>query len=328
VAVAAAVAAALLDVQDTRRRILARFVVGGLVPSLATVGYFLSAGALRQAVDGFIVVNVRYTTQPSALTQPGLVWSFLWSAYDWTLVLVIGGLVALLGLAVHALARARRPAASPAARGLVVAGTGALAGTVWTLSVVNGGPDLFELLPFAALGVAGVADLLLGRVPERAAVVGAAVLVSVAVVAAGIESVTTRDDRLLEQRADVSAVLGTQPHGATVVTIDAPGVLALAGRTSPVPYQIFSVSMVRYLEATYPGGIAGFVATLQHLKPTFVVVGSSFYGHWPYRWLHEHYKRVGGGNDQFVWYLRRGAGHAALIRARVAHDEALTAADR
>ena len=64
------VAAALLDQQATRRRILLRFTVGGLVPSLVTVVYFLGAGALSRAIDGFIVINVRYTEQPSAADPP------------------------------------------------------------------------------------------------------------------------------------------------------------------------------------------------------------------------------------------------------------------
>ena len=123
---------------------------------------------------------------------------------------------------------------SPVARRLVVTAAGALVGTAWTLLAINGGPDLFVLLPFAALGIAGVVLLLLGRMPRRAALAGAAVVVS----------------------------LG-------------------------------------------------------------VVVGSTFHGYWAYPWLQREYRRIGGGAS-FTWYLRRSAGHDALIRARIEHDEALT----
>jgi hypothetical protein len=327
VAVAAIAVAAMLDEQDTRRRILLRFTVGGAVPSLATFSYFLGAGALSQAVDGFILINVRYTQQPSALTHPRAAWQMLWLAYHWTLPLAIAGLAALLVLGVRAVPFARRPTVSPVARRLVVTTSGALVGTGWTLLAINGGPDLFVLLPFAALGIAGVALLLLGRLPRRAALAGAAAVVSLAVVIAGVMSVTTRDDRLLAQRADVDAVLGTQPPTATVVALSAPEVLALSGRQSPVPYQIFSGTMERYLAGTYPGGMPGFMATLRDLRPTFVVVGSTFHGYWPYPWLQRGYSRIGGGAT-FTWYLRRSAGHDALIRARIAHDEALEAFGR
>jgi hypothetical protein len=290
VAVAGVAAAVLLDEQDTRRRILLRFTVGGAVPSLATFCYFLGAGALTRALSGFIVVNVRYTEQPSALTDPGTTWQMLWLAYHWTLPPVIAGLAALLVLGVRAVPFARRPTVSPVARRLVLTASGALVGTGWTLLAINGGPDLFVLLPFAALGIAGVVVLLLGRLSRRAA---------------------------------IAAALGTQPSSATVVALSAPQVLALSGRTSPVPYQIFSGTMERYLAGTYPGGMPGFMAGLRDLRPTFVVVGSTFHGYWPYPWLQREYRRVGGGAS-FTWYLRRSAGHDALIRARIAHDEALT----
>src|SRR5262249_50191858 len=161
---------------------------------------------------------------------------------------------------------------SRVARRLVVCTVSGLAATVWTVLVVNGGPDLFVLLPFAALGLAGTAMLLLGHLPRRAAVVGTAAVVTLGVIVAGTESVTSRDDLLLMERADVNAVLGTQPSDATIIGLSAPQVLDLAGRDSPVPYQIMSDNEQRYLDGTYPGGLRGFLQTLIDLRPTFVVV--------------------------------------------------------
>ena len=323
VAVLAVVAAALLDVQDTRRRVLTRFVVGGMVPSAVTVAYFLAAGALSQAIDGFIIVNARYTTQPSALTQPSLVMSFLWMSYHWTLPLFVVGLVALFVQSARALRAARRPTASTDARRLVVVGAGALAGTVWTASVVNGGPDLFVLLPFAGLGLAAVATPLLARLSGRAGLAAVAVLATACVVTATVESVATRDNRLSIERADVAGVLGTQPPGAVVVSVDDPQVMAIAQRTDPVPYQIFSMTMIHYLKATYPGGMPGLVATLERTKPAFVVVGSTFKGRWPYAWLAQSYSPVGQAHAGYTWYVRRSLGHDALVRAKAAHRAAV-----
>jgi hypothetical protein len=327
VTLGALAAAALLDQQDTRRRILLRFTLGGFVPSVATVCYFLGAGALSRAIDGFILVNVEYTEQPSAWTHPHETWTMLWSAYHWTLVLIIGGLVAVLVIGAQALRLARRPTVSAVARRLVICATGAAASTAWTVTVINGGPDLFVLLPFAALGLAGTATILLGRLPHRVSLAAAAAVVGLGVFAAGLQSVSTRDDGLLLQRADVSAVLGTQPRDATIVSLSAPEVLALAGRDSPVPYQIMTTSQQRYLEATYPGGIRGFLASLEELRPTFVVLGRSFAEDWPAQWLETDYRRVGGGAG-WTWYLSRSAGQHALLRARIAHAEVMAAHGR
>lgn len=324
VAVAAFAAAVLLDQQDTRRRIILRFTLGGLAPTLAAVAYFLGAGALSRALDGFIVINARYTHQPSLLTHTSGITAKLWSAYHWTLPLAVVGLVALTTLGIRALPFARRPTVSARARLSVLCATGGLTGTVWTLFVVNGAPDLFVLLPFAALGVAGAVAVLVGRLPRRAALTVAAAVVSVGVVAAGVESVSTRSDDLLLQRADVSAVLGTQPADATVVSLSAPQVLALADRTSPTPYQIMSLNQERYLDATYPGGMAGFRRSLSDLDPTFVVVGESARVRWARPWLRADYRFV-GATGAWRWYLNRSAGPTALMRARIAHDEVMTA---
>ncbi len=324
VTLGALVAAALLDQQATRRRILLRFTVGGLVPSLVTVVYFLGAGALSRAIDGFIVINVRYTEQPSLLTRPRQIAFTLWSAYHWTLPLALVGLVALTVLGARAIPAARRPTVSPTARRQVMCAAGALVGTIWTVLVVNGGPDLFVLLPFAALGVAGTVLLVLDRLPRRAAVAGAAAVVAIGVVAAGVESVATRNDDLVLQRADVEAVLATQPSDATVASLSAPQVLALSGRRNPTPYQIMSKTQQRYLEATYPGGMAGLLQTLEDAHPTFVVVGVSAHAGWAADWLRTDYRRV-GGNDGWRWYLARSAGADAQFRARVAHDEVMAA---
>jgi hypothetical protein len=324
VCLGALAAAALLDQQDTRRRILLRFTLGGLVPSLVTVGYFLTVGALTQALDGFVLINAKYTEQPSLLTRPGLIAAKEWRYYHWTLPLAIAGLLALFALGARAIRSAGRPTVSVRARRLVVCATGGLVGTVWTVLVVNGGPDLFVVLPFAALGVAGTAVLVLSRTPRRVALIAAAAVVSVGVAAAGIQSVATRNDDLLLQRADVAAVLGTQPDDATVVSLDAPQVLALSGRVSPSPYQIMTKTQLRYLDATYPGGVPGFLRSLVDADPTFVAVGVSARAGWAREWLHTDYWVV-GGNDHWQWYLNRSAGRAALLRAQIAHEDVMTA---
>jgi hypothetical protein len=323
VAVAALVAATVLDQQDTKRRILLRFTVGGLVPSALTVAFFLGAGALSRAVDGFIVVNVGYTEQPSLLSRPDEIVRDLWSAYHESLPVIVLGLVALVVLGMRAIPFARRPTVSVQARRLVVCAAGALVGTVWTVLVVNGGPDLFVLLPFAALGVVGTVVLLAGRLPHRGPLTAVASVVTMAVVIAGIESVTTRDDGLILQRADVNAVLSTQPPDATVLSISAPQALALSDRTSPTPYQLIG-RFDRYLDATYPGGKSGLLGHLERLHPTFVAVGWKVPGTLAGRWLREDYWRV-GDNGSWTWYLAQSAGPDALIRARLAHEEVMAA---
>ncbi|MGA8247004.1 MAG: hypothetical protein WB797_08870, partial [Nocardioides sp.] len=324
VALGAVVASVLVERRD-RRRTVAWFLAGGALPSVATAGLFLVAGALQPAVQGFIVINVRYTSQPSAVTSPIATWHILWTAYHGTLLVALAGVAALLVLAVRAVPFVRRSATTTSplvAQRLVVMGAGAAAATSWTVAVVNGGPDLFVVLPFAALGVAGTVLLLATRVPRGLGVWVVVATVVAGVSVAGVESVQTRSYVLEQQRADIRAVLATQPADATVLSVDAPQVLALARRDNPTRYQLFSPSMESYLDHTRPGGLRSYAAHVRQLRPTFIVVGTSYKGYWPYRVLTRHYWRIGRGTD-WTWYLSRRAGVGALLSARDANAAAM-----
>jgi hypothetical protein len=323
VALAAVVASVLVDRRD-RRRTVAGFLAGGAIPSVAAVLFFLIAGALQPAVQGFVVINVRYTNQPSAITSPITTWHILWTAYHLTLLVALAGLLAMIVLAVRAVPFVRRsaPTNTLVAQRLVVMGTGAAVATAWTIAVVNGGPDLFVVLPFAALGVTGTVLLLASRVPRRLGVWVAVVAVVAGVTVAGVESVRTRSYDLVQQRADIRAVLATQPADATILSVDAPQVLALAGRDNPTRYQLFSSAMESYLDHTRPGGVRSYAAHVRRLRPTFIVIGTSYQGYWPYRVLDHLYWRIGRGTN-WNWYLSRRAGVGALLRAREANASAM-----
>ena len=323
VAVVAAVVAAL-TAGPGRARALLGFVTGGMVPTVVTALYFLQAGAARQALDGFFVVNLRYTTQPTIFDS--LVLRRLWDDYHASLLLVVVGLVSLLVLAGRATPYVVLPAAaapSTVAWRLTALGAGGLAGIVWTMCVVNGGPDLFVLLPFAALGAAGGLVLLAAKVPLRAAFPTTALLVVVCVGLASLEAVSSRKDTLVRQRADALAVLGTQPADATIVSIDAPQVLAVADRRSLWSYQLFDQRMDDFIDATQPEGTTGLAALLAREHPTFVVVNAQSDSTWEARTLADGYRRIGRGVG-WIWYVSNDVGPAAQTAAYEANLAAMS----
>jgi len=322
----AAVAVGALAGGKGRLRALSLFLVGGAIPSAVTVLWFVLAHALTQALDGFIVVNVGYTQQPSALTSPRYVWWMLWDEYHVTLLVALVGLVAMLVLATRAVPVVRRSAGvvAPAPLRLVSLGAGCLVGCLWSIAVINGGPDLFVVLPFAALGVAGAVVLLAARLPRRLASGVAAGVICVGLVVAGVESVATRNDELLLERADVNAVLATQPADATIFALEAPEVLAISGRRNIWPWQLFDRRMQSYLDHTRPGGLAGLANQLAAQRPTFVVIGDRYIGSWQQAVVQRDYVRVGHG-PAWTWYLSRATGPAALARARADEATAMAA---
>jgi hypothetical protein len=317
VAVAVVVTAVLLG-GERRVQALTRFVLGGVATTAVFVVWLGLAGGLHQAYEGFVIVNLRYTTQPSAIADPAATWRMLWTAYHATLLLFLAGIAGLLLLAVRALRVVRRSGGgSDTAARLVSLGAGCLAGTVWTALVINGGPDLFELLPLAALGVTGTLLLLIARLPRGVGSTTLAVAASAAVVVAGIEAVATRSQELVRERHEVMAVLGTQPPDATILSVNAPEVLALAQRPNIWSWQLFDLRMERYLAAQQPGGLAGLSSRLRRDQPTFIVVAPQVVRpSWIIPVLAQDYHRVGSG--AWTWYLSRTAGEAALDRARAA----------
>jgi hypothetical protein len=318
-ALAATIAAVLLEPAGSRLRTLGRYLFGGLVPSAATVAVFALTAALGPALDGFILVNVLYTHQPSAVAAPLATWRMLWRSYHLSLVIALVGLAVLLVTTVRAVAVARRGPPSPAVRYVVILGVGAGAATTWTAAALNGGPDLFVVLPFAALGVAALVLQVASRAPAgRNLVLGAVTLALVA--GALVESVVTRDDTLVRQRADVAAVLEAVPD-ASVMSIEAPQVLALSQRDNLTQYQLFDRALKHLLAHRYPGGLGGYHREVRRLRPAILAVGPSS-GPWLPKFLHRYYWQFGVGPG-WTWYLSRSAGEAAWLQAHDANERVM-----
>jgi hypothetical protein len=199
----------------------------------------------------------------------------------------------------------------------VAVGAGCLVGCAWTIAVINGGADLFELLPFAALGIAGAIVTGVAHVPHRLGRVAIAAVVCVGLVGGTVESVVTRNYGLLLQRADISAVLNTQPD-ATIFSMEAPQVPAIAGRDNIWRWQMFDPRMLSYLDHTQHGGLAAMAHRLAAARPTFLAIATRYKGTWQAGVVRRDYWRVGRAPG-WAWYLSRTAGRHALDRARAAN---------
>lgn len=310
-AVAAATAAvSVANAGAGRLRAAAAFVLGGAIPSAAAVGYFLAEGRLGLAIDGFVLINLQDTRQPSALTDPATTWHVVWTGYGWSTLVVAGGLLALLGLAAVRLVgrRANDPVVALAA--------GAVAALAWTTYAVNGAPDLFVLLPFAAVGVAGAVLAVARHAGPRIRPLLVAATVTVAVTVAAGQALAARSDVLLAQQADVRRVVTAVPD-ATLASFDAPNALVLAGRTNPSRYQLFISSQERYVDAHYPGGLAGYAAWVDRVRPTVLVARRGGLPEWTLPGLRPHYAWAGRARG-WTWYVARSAGPATLAAVRAA----------
>jgi hypothetical protein len=204
----------------------------------------------------------------------------------------------------------------------VALGAGWAAGLGWCAIAYNAWMDLFVMLPLAALGVGGLAARAFCRLRPRAVVAVTAALALVGTAYATVFSVTTRTDDLAAQRASIAAVLRNGPHPATILSLQAPEVLVMTHRVNPSPYQMFDHGFPDYIDATYPGGLDGYLAWIQRTAPTYVVTQTSFRPDWLMPWLEQHYADV-GSTPQFRWWVSRTVRPAVRHRIRDAHRAAV-----
>ena len=306
---------ALVAMAGLRGRALAgaltRFAVGGLVPTALCVAGFALAGAFKQLVDGFLLINMEYTRQSGALTHLDTLGLGLDNGWGLALWVVPVGMLACLATAVRRLLDrdARR---EPGGMAVVGMGAGLLAGLLWCLRAYNWWPDTFALLPYAALGIGAIALAARKRFPARVVVPAVAVWSALCLVA-GLShaiSTTTPDNKLERQKDSVAAVLEVVPD-ATIVSAGSAAALVLSGKRNPTRHLTFAPDLKRYIDDTWPGGLAGYVAWIDETEPTLITVDNGTAIGWIAPLLASKYVLVGRA-PMWQWYVLRSVGPSTI----------------
>lgn len=287
-------------------RALVRIALGGLVPAATCLVYFAVVGALHEFIDGFLLINIRYTQALPFTGNLEANWARLHSGYGMSLWVMLLGLAASVTLAVAAIRRHDRRQ-DRLCMSVAALGAASVAGIIWTFRDFNGWPDAFVLLPFAAIGISGTAHAVTQKLSQRA---GLSVTLAWVVAAVGVSltfSIAERDHRLEQQRDSVAAVLAQLPSDASILSIRAPQALVLSGQTNPTRNQMSTTGLDRYVDDTWPGGIQGFSDWIGRRQPTAIALGGEPVPSWFVETLHSKYWRVGEAPD-WTWYVSKSVG--------------------
>ena len=255
-----------------RLRAVTAVAAGGATVAVVTVGCFALVGQLPALLDGFVVANARYTTGRGIFARPAHTWSRLGDGYGVFLPVLLGGLVALVVVAVVLAATSGRRA-DASSRLLAACAAGAVVGVLWCGRDFDSWPDSYPLVPFAVLGLGGAAWAVRDRVDRRVAFALTAAWTVLALGAGATSSVARREDGLERQRQSVAAALSVLP-GAAITSIEAPAALVFAGQRNPTRHQMASGGMNRYIGDTWPGGMRGFVRWIRGRPQQLVAVYS------------------------------------------------------
>jgi hypothetical protein len=315
------VVAWLQEERAARVRAAARAAAGVALPLVLAFLYFLANGAVAELWEGAVSANMDYVGRRA----PGLLNSVL----EPLRILYVGyphtGLVIIVGLAiVPALfwVRARchgglRPALrnDPAAALYLTLP----APLIWSMIDIQGYPDLYVLLPYAAIGFGGLLDAGRRRITEGAAsatIQAPAVTLALYAALVGGAVVQRRlqtNAGLGEQRERLARIVEGLGPDARIASVGSPAALVLAGRTQHTRYLYVRGGIDDMIEDTEPGGVRGWLESFDEAGVQAVFLGRTLGKHAGEieAFLAERFELV----DAAPWKLRVRPERAAAVRA-------------
>ncbi|MFZ2014744.1 MAG: hypothetical protein WAV00_13050 [Nocardioides sp.] len=305
-----------------RLKDLVRLAIGGAIPVAVLLAYFAAYGALQDLLDGFLLLNLRYTHGRGVTARILAVAVAMKEGYGVTLWLMLAGLVLIIAIAV---VRWLDPATrhDPATVTLVVVAVITVGSLLWMEVDFDSWEDAFTVLPLAALGIGAGTTWLLQHLPQRAAPVVGVLAVALPTVLAVQYSAATRDDQLVQQQALLKEILAEDP-GARIWSIEAPQYLVLDRQKAVTRYQLFAQGLRRNIDHTWPGGIKAFVAWNLAQQPDLIALNSDEMkiGHWRHR-VEADYIQVGHGPGAY-FFARRSLGPDVITAMRRANARIFT----
>ncbi|HSE36290.1 MAG TPA: DolP-mannose mannosyltransferase [Blastocatellia bacterium] len=265
-----------------RRSNLTRAIAGTLLPIVAVCGYFAYKNAFVELVNSAVLFNVNYiervpTTLIQHLANPI---AAVYRSYPLGVLPMVLGFLAIAPVyawrlrendgSISKLLATDRYSAFLISYAVIV---------IWSLVDFQGGPDLFPLLPYLAIGFGGVLHLGLSRImdslqpgPALRRAMLAVVCVILLMTEAGYYR-KTREQGLQEQRQSAKQIEDEFGHDFTLISISSPEILVLLNKTNPNRYLSIASGVDNLIDATEPGGFEGWLRQLVAYEAPVIAIG-------------------------------------------------------
>lgn len=259
------------------------FIWGGSILPILTVIYFLYHGALSYLWEGAVVFNLKYLMANSLMTNLYNIKVSLLNNYRNSVPFILLGVFFfpffLLDKKTHKILLYTFPLP-----------------ILWSLADFQGAPDLYPLLPYAALGM----GYLIKKFELKKVEYYTLIILLILIAFFPIE----KNNTLKRQYEEVRII--KKRFKGRIATIGAPHFMALAGIKNPSRYVFILRGIDRKIEKEYSGGIKGWLNFLSRKNPRIIVFGQTKGQHAPEirRWLNKNFHRV-KRKGYFKIYLKK-----------------------
>ncbi|MEX0330522.1 MAG: ArnT family glycosyltransferase [Puniceicoccaceae bacterium] len=265
--------------RELRFRGLGYAAIGVFVPCLVLFGYFISKGALVALIDGSVVFNLTYLDRPPFDVIEHLL-APVESLFKGYTLMAVPAIMGLFYLLLQSAVIYRHPVHRVQEWPVWLPIVGTLPFVfLWTFLDFQGAADLYPFLPYMAIGMAGlfwklsegVCSLqgLAGLTPKR---VGATVAALLALSSVMLYHGTS-EDGLKAQRVSAEQVAERFPGETQIASIGLPELLVLSNRSNVNPYGFIIAGIDRKIMAQWPGGISGFIRSMESSGVEAVGIG-------------------------------------------------------
>jgi hypothetical protein len=298
-----AVLSLVLPPRGERRTALVRTTIGAAVPLALTALYFAVVGGLGNLVTTafvFPLIGIRRGGE-TLVQRLHHIASVVHADYGVSGDLFwLGSVLLVLAIALRLATRSGGWLATLTDPLVVVVGTTFAGVILFSATDFQGYPDLYPLLPYAALGCGAAAAFVLGRMRtpalrRAATAVGlVGILALTAVFWVGYGRDRSRHIDLYSQQRDactLDRVLGAQ---GVLQSLGDPRPLVLTHRRNPTRYIYLGSGISQWHVDHLSGGLQGWEREIQSAHPD-VIVSKTWHGVWQRRliqWLRGHYTRA------------------------------------